>query len=58
MSKVYMMVTITSRKLPSTKPMISGRTYWTLAAECRPRAPEISRRKQAMQNPMLEGFPQ
>ena len=43
--------------LPSTRPMISGRMYWTAAAWCRPRAPEMSRRKQAMQKPMLAGFP-
>ena len=45
------------RKLPSTRPMISGRTYWTLAAECRPTAPAMSRSKHAMQKPMLAGLP-
>ena len=44
-------------KAPSTRPMISGRTYCTLAALCRPTAPAISRSKQAMQKPMLAGFP-
>ena len=42
---------------PSTSPMISGRTYCTAAALCSPSAPEVSRRKQAMQKPMLLGFP-
>ena len=42
---------------PSTRPMISGRTYCTLAAPCIPTAPVMSRRKQAMQNPMLAGLP-
>ena len=44
-------------KAPSTRPMISGRTYCTGAALCSPHAPAISRRKQAMQKPMLAGFP-
>ena len=44
-------------KAPSTRPMISGRTYCTLAAPCIPTAPVMSRRKQAMQNPMLAGLP-
>ena len=42
---------------PNTRPMISGRTYCTLAALCIPTAPEMSRRKQAIQNPMLAGLP-
>ena len=42
---------------PSTRPMISGRTYCTFAALCRPTAPEISRRKHAMQKPMFVGLP-
>ena len=42
---------------PSTRPMISGRTYCTLAAPCIPTAPVMSRRKQAMQKPMLAGLP-
>ena len=45
------------RNAPSTRPMISGRTYCTLAALCRPQAPAVSRRKQAMQKPMLAGLP-
>ena len=44
-------------KAPSTRPIISGRTYCTFAAECRPQAPAMSRRKQAMQKPMFDGFP-
>ena len=43
--------------LPRIRPMISGRMYWTAAAESRPRAPTVSRMKQAMQKPMLPGFP-
>ena len=50
-------VAMAIRKLPRTRPMISGRTYCTLAAECRPTAPAISRSKQAMQKPMLAGLP-
>ena len=42
---------------PTTSPMISGRMYWTFAALWSPRAPEMSRRKQAMQKPMLPGLP-
>ena len=42
---------------PNTRPMISGRTYCTLAAPCIPTAPVMSRRKQAMQKPMLAGLP-
>ena len=42
---------------PSTRPMISGRTYCTFAALCSPTAPAISRSKQAIQKPMLPGFP-
>ena len=45
------------RNAPSTRPMISGRTYCTLAALCRPQAPAVSRRKQAMQKPILAGLP-
>ena len=37
--------------------MISGRTYCTFAALCSPTAPAISRSKQAIQKPMLPGFP-
>ena len=44
-------------KLPSTRPMISGRIYCTAAARCRPRPPAVSRRKQAMQKPMFVGLP-
>ena len=42
---------------PSTKPMISGRRYWTTSARCRPSAPAMSRSKQATQIPMLAGLP-
>ena len=42
---------------PSTRPMISGRMYWTFAALWSPNAPEMSRRKQAIQKPMLPGLP-
>ena len=42
---------------PSTRPMISGRTYCTFPALWRPSEPAISRRKHAMQKPMLAGFP-
>ena len=42
---------------PSTRPMISGRMYWTTAAWCIPTAPAVSRMKQAMQKPMFLGFP-
>ena len=42
---------------PSTRPMISGRTYCTFAALCSPQAPAMSRRKQAMQKPMFAGLP-
>ena len=42
---------------PSTRPMISGRMYWTFAAPCRPRPPAMSRSKQAMQKPMFAGLP-
>ena len=42
---------------PSTKPMISGRMYWTAAARCSPSAPAMSRLKQATQMPMLPGLP-
>ena len=45
------------RKLPSTRPMISGRMYCTAAAECRPSPPAVSRRKHAMQKPMFFGLP-
>ena len=45
------------QKLPRMMPMISGRIYWTGAALCRPSAPAVSRIKQAMQKPMLTGFP-
>ena len=45
------------RKLPSTSPRISGRIYCTAPAVCSPSAPEMSRRKQAMQKPMFTGFP-
>ena len=38
-------------------PMISGRMYCTLAALCSPKAPAMSRSKQAMQKPMFFGFP-
>ena len=44
-------------KAPSTRPTISGRTYCTLSAPCIPKAPVMSRRKQAMQKPMLAGLP-
>ena len=46
-----------SAKAPNTIPMISGRRYCTLAAWCKPIAPAKSRKKQAIQNPMLAGFP-
>ena len=42
---------------PRTRPMISGRMYWTTAAEWSPSVPAISRSKQAMQKPMFAGFP-
>ena len=42
---------------PSTRPRISGLRYCTVAVLCSPRLPAISRRKQAMQNPMLPGLP-
>ena len=42
---------------PRMRPMISGLMYWTAAAESRPRAPAVSRMKQAMQKPMLPGLP-
>ena len=42
---------------PSRMPTISGRKYCTTSAPCRPRAPAVSRRKQAMQKPMLPGLP-
>ena len=42
---------------PSTSPMISGRMYCTAAAEWSPNAPVVSRKKQAIQNPMFAGFP-
>ena len=42
---------------PSTRPTISGRIYCTAAALWNPSAPVVSRRKQAMQNPMFAGFP-
>jgi chromate transport protein ChrA len=45
-------------KDPKTKPTISGRIYCTTGAWCKPRAPVISRRKQATQMPILGGFPQ
>ena len=44
-------------RLPRTSPMISGRMYWTLAAEWSPSAPAVSRRKQAMQKPIFTGLP-
>ena len=44
-------------KEPSTRPIISGRTYCTFAAPCRLHAPAMSLRKQAMQKPMLAGLP-
>lgn len=43
---------------PTTMPMISGRMYCTLAALWSPRAPAMSRRKQAMQKPMFLGLPE
>ena len=46
-----------SKKLPNTSPRISGRMYCTAGAVCSPRAPEMSRRKQAIQNPIFTGFP-
>jgi len=42
---------------PRTKAMISGRMYWTVATRWRPRAPAMSRSKQATQIPMLVGLP-
>ena len=39
------------------KPAISGRRYWTIAARCSPKAPAMSRVKQATQKPMLPGLP-
>ena len=50
---------------PRTRPMISGRMYWTMPvptsaskpARWKFRAPAMSRRKQAMQKPMLAGLP-
>ena len=50
---------------PRTSPMISGRMYWTMPvpasaskpARWRFSAPAMSRRKQAMQKPMLSGLP-
>ena len=45
------------RKAPHTRPMISGRTYCTMAAPCIPTPPAMSRMKQAMQKPMFLGLP-
>ena len=45
------------KNAPSTIPIISGRTYWTTSALCKPTAPAISLMKQAMQNPMFAGLP-
>lgn len=42
---------------PRTKPMISGRIYWTSAARWSPSAPAISLSMQATQIPMLPGLP-
>ena len=44
-------------KEPRMIPMISGLTYSTIGAVWRCMAPAVSRRKQAMQNPMFPGFP-
>ena len=43
---------------PRTMPTISGRMYCTFAALWSPRAPAMSRRKQAMQKPMFFGLPE
>ena len=42
---------------PMTSPTISGRRYCTTAALCSLAAPAMSRKKQAMQNPILPGLP-
>ena len=42
---------------PSTRPMISGRMYCTMAARCIPTPPAMSRRKQAIQKPIFTGLP-
>ena len=42
---------------PSTSPTISGRRYCTFSALCRPSPPAMSRRKHAIQKPMLAGLP-
>ena len=42
---------------PKTSPTISGRKYCTTGAVCSLTEPAISRRKQAIQNPMFPGFP-
>ena len=46
-----------SKNAPRIKPKISGRMYRTFAALCNPRAPAVSRRKQATHTPILAGFP-
>jgi len=42
---------------PNIKPGISGLMYCPLAKPWNPRAPEMSRRNQAVQNPRLKGLP-
>ena len=44
-------------KLPKIKPIISGRIYWTVAVECKPKPPAVSRKKQAIQKPIFIGLP-
>ena len=42
---------------PRTRPIISGRIYWTIAALCSFKAPAVSLIKHAIQKPMFAGFP-
>jgi len=44
-------------KAPRITPMTSGRAYCSRVLWCRPRAPAMSRMKQAAHMPMLPGFP-
>ena len=53
----YSFVATEIMNAPSTRPMISGLAYCTTSAWCMPRAPAVSRIKQAIQNAMLAGLP-